>query len=104
MQLLMGVIMEAFDGRFLDGSVHPLDLSVGPGVVRSGEPMLDVVGFTDHVEAHLARPCGVAVAGLIGELDAIIGQDRIGYGMARLSVGIPGTSKPFACQPCRPVG
>ena len=36
--------------------------------------MLDVVCLADHVEAHLARPGGVPVAGLLGELDAIVGQ------------------------------
>lgn len=31
----------------------------------------------DHIEAHLARPGGVAIARLVGELNAIIGQDRV---------------------------
>lgn len=46
-------------------------------MVRFGEPVLDVVRVADHVEAHLARPGGVPVAGLLGELDAIVGQDRV---------------------------
>ena len=29
-QLVMAVVVEAFDGRLLDGSVHPLDLSIRP--------------------------------------------------------------------------
>ncbi len=70
-QLLVALVVEAFDGGLLDGAVHPLDLTVGPGVVRLGEAVLDVVGLADHVEAHLARPGGVAVARLLGELDAI---------------------------------
>jgi len=61
----------------LDGAVHPFDLAVGPRVVRLGEPVLDVVGFADHVEAHLSREGGVAVAGLLGELDTVIRQDRM---------------------------
>lgn len=28
-------------GRCLDGPVHPLDLTLGPGVVGLGEPMFD---------------------------------------------------------------
>lgn len=32
-QLIVIVIVEALDGRVLDGSVHPLDLTVGPGMV-----------------------------------------------------------------------
>ena len=73
----MALIVEAFDGRFLDGPVHPLDLSVGPRVVRFGEPVLDVVGLADHVEAHLTGPGGVPVAGLLGELDAVVGEDGV---------------------------
>ena len=76
-KLAVAVVMEAFDGRLLDGPVHALDLTVGPRVVRFGEPMLDVVGLADHVEAHLTRPGGVAVAGLLGELDAVVGQDGV---------------------------
>jgi len=53
LKLLVALIMEAFDGRLLDCAVHPLDLSVSPGVVRLGEPVHDVVRLADHVEAHL---------------------------------------------------
>ena len=70
-QLVVAVVVEAFDGSLLDGAVHALDLSVGPRVVRFGEPVLDLVRLADHVEAHLARSGGVAVARLLGELDAI---------------------------------
>ena len=73
----MTFIVEAFDGRCLDRAVHPLDVTVGLGVVRLGEPMLDIVRLADHVDAHLARPGGVAVAGLLGELNAIVGEDRV---------------------------
>lgn len=31
-------VMEALDGRLLDGAVHPLDLAVGPRMVRFGKP------------------------------------------------------------------
>jgi len=39
--------------------------------------VLNVIGFADHVEAHLARPGGVTVARLLRELDAVVGQDRV---------------------------
>ncbi len=42
-QLCVIVVVEALDGRFLDGSVHPLDLSVGPGVRHLGQAMLNAV-------------------------------------------------------------
>ena len=41
-KLVMGFVVEALDGRILDGAVHPLDLAIGPGmlglVMRSGVP------------------------------------------------------------------
>jgi hypothetical protein len=69
--------VEAFDGRLLDGPVHPLDLPVRLRTVRLGEAMPDAVGLAGHGEAHLAEPRGIPVAGLFGELNAIIGQDRV---------------------------
>lgn len=73
----MALVVEAFDGCFLDRVVHPLDLTVGPRVVRLGEAVFDVVCLADHVEAHLTRESGVTIARLIGELDAIVSQDRV---------------------------
>ena len=37
----MGLVEVSFDGRVLDGSVHPFDLTVGPGMVDLGEAVLD---------------------------------------------------------------
>lgn len=67
----MAFVMEALDGRLFDRAVHSLDLTVDPGMVLLGEPVLDVVRLTDHVEAHLPLPGGAAVARLVGELDAV---------------------------------
>jgi hypothetical protein len=63
--------VEAFDGSVLDRAVHPLDLPVAPGMIQLGEPMFDVICLADHVEAHLARESGVAIARLLRELEAI---------------------------------
>lgn len=74
-----------FDGRVPDGAVHPLDLPVGPWMVRPGEAILDTVGLADHVKAHLTRGCSGPVAGLVGEPDAVVGEDgadTIGHGSA----------------------
>ena len=77
MQLVMAVVVVSLDRRFLDGPVHALDLTIGPRVVWPGQSMLDPNCLADHVEAHLARICFVPVPGLLGELDAIVGQDRM---------------------------
>jgi hypothetical protein len=39
--------------------------------------VLDAVSFAEHVEAHLPGVGGVPVPGLVGELDAIIGLNRV---------------------------
>lgn len=45
LQLAVAVVVEASDSSVLDGSVHPLDLAVGPRVVDLGEAVLDAVGI-----------------------------------------------------------
>jgi hypothetical protein len=35
-QLIVGFVEIAFDGGVPDGAVHPLDLAVGPGMLRFG--------------------------------------------------------------------
>lgn len=44
------VVMVAFNGGFLDGMVHSLDLSVGPGVVWLGQPVFDAIFSACAVE------------------------------------------------------
>lgn len=46
-ELVVALVVEAFDGRLLDGPVHPLDLPVGPRMVRFGEPVL--VAFASQI-------------------------------------------------------
>ena len=48
--VVAGVVV-ALDGGILDGAVHPLDLAIGPRVVRFGEPVLNAVLATDLIEA-----------------------------------------------------
>ena len=112
-QLIVAVVMEAFDGGFLDGAVHPFDLAVGSGMVRLGKSVLEAVVIADHVEAHLMRKGGVAVNGLrLGELDAAVAAARrppvrsgsYGSCKARPPAGAPGIPKRSACPPCRSVG
>ena len=79
-QLGMAVVMVAFDGRFLDRSIHPFDLTVGPGMLDLGQPVLDVMLVADPVEDVVE---GVFVVRHVGELDAVVGQhgvDGIGHG------------------------
>jgi hypothetical protein len=73
-ELVMAVIMIAFDGCFLDCPVHPFDLTIGPGMFDFGEAVLNVILFADSVKDVFER---TSVVSHVGELDAIIGQDRM---------------------------
>jgi hypothetical protein len=84
-QLVVAVILVALDGGLFDGPVHSLHLPIGPRMVRLGQPMLDTVLAADLIEAmnpKAGRPA-VAIARQIGELNAVVGEDRmepIGHG------------------------
>src|SRR5438046_4450302 len=41
-QLIVSLVEEAFDGGFFEGSIHALDLAVGPGIFGFGEAVVDV--------------------------------------------------------------
>jgi hypothetical protein len=89
----VAVVVEALHGGFLDRAVHSLDLAVGPRMVRLGEPVLDAIRLTDHVEAHRPGDDRVPVPRLFCELDAIIGQDRVdlvGDGLEHVLQELPG--------------
>jgi len=76
-ELVVVVIVVALDGRLLDGPVHPLDLTVRPGVFRFRQAMLDAVAPTGPIE-WMAAALGrgpIPVPRHIGELNAVIGQD-----------------------------
>ena len=67
----MRVVVVAFDRRFFDCPVHALDLTVRPGVVHLGQPVVDLMFATDAVENVFERRC---VLFAVGELDAPLGR------------------------------
>ncbi len=76
-QLIMAILMISLHRRVLDRSVHSFDLTIGPRMVWLSQAMLDTVRLADHVEAHLPCICCVPVARLLGELDAVVRQNRV---------------------------
>ena len=79
LQLIVAGVVVALDGGLFQGSVHPLDLSVRPGVMGLCQPMLDAVlpaHEVEHVGSPSCRRSG-PVARQIAELDAVVGQDRM---------------------------
>ena len=73
--------MIAFYGRFLDGSVHALNLTVGPRVPDFGQAVFDAVFLATQVE-HVRHPCccrAIPVAWRQGELDTVVGENRVDF-------------------------
>ena len=85
-ELVVAVVVVAFDGCFLDRPVHPFDLAVGPRMVRLGQPMLDAMALAGPIEgmATQHRSWPFAVLREVGELDAVVGEhrvDEVGHGV-----------------------
>ena len=100
----MALIVEALDGRFLDGSVHSLHLPIRPRVLGLGQPVVDVVLRAAELEGVGAEELsahygffdlgdGRGTSPWYRELDAVVGEngmDLVGYGrdeMGRKSGG-----------------
>ena len=74
------------DGGFFKGPVHPFDLTVSPGMVWLGEPVLDSVLLAQQVE-HVGPPPGRRprpVFWQVAELNTVVGEqgvDLVGDGL-----------------------
>jgi len=89
-KLVVALVVEALDGRFLDRSVHAFDLAIGPGMLGLGETVIDIVPGAGQLEGmsseeFLAFKLGLnlsrspTVAAGIGEVDAVVGEDRVDF-------------------------
>ena len=87
-QLIVGLVEVAFDGRILDGAVHPFDLTVRPGMLGLCQPMIDIVkgaGVFEGVRVEepplgdhlLDLGWGPGFAGGIGEVGSVVGEDGV---------------------------
>jgi hypothetical protein len=74
MELIVAVVMEASNGGYLDGAVHPFDPTVGPGLFHLGLTMLAGVLPAGTPEDVLH---GRTVLFAVFELDAMVGEDRM---------------------------
>lgn len=50
-ELLVAVVILSLNRRVFDRAVHSLDLTVGPGVARLGQAMVNIVLGTGELEA-----------------------------------------------------
>jgi hypothetical protein len=60
----MGFVVEALDGRVLDGAVDSLDLPVRPGMVGLGKAMIDVVA---SASLSLLKTSSALIWGISGQ-------------------------------------
>ena len=80
-QLVVIVVVIAFDGCVLDRAVHSFDLAVGPGMIDLGESVFDTVlaaTQSEHVR-HISRVRRICLSRWQTELDAIIGEHRMDF-------------------------
>ena len=75
-ELVVVVVVIAFDCGFFNGAVHPLYLTIRPGVGNFCEPVLNIVFSADPVK-DMFKGCGVLFA--IGELDSVIGENDVDF-------------------------
>ena len=57
-KLIVAVVVIAANGSFFQRAVHPLDLTIRPGMFRLCEPMIDIVGGAGPFEG--VRPDALA--------------------------------------------
>jgi hypothetical protein len=72
--------MERLDSGFLDGTVHPFGLTVGPGMVWLSEFMFDpvlVAYAVEDVRPEVSPTWPVTVLRQIGECHSVIGEHRM---------------------------
>jgi hypothetical protein len=61
-EVLVGLVVEAFDGCLFECSVHAFDLSVGPGGLGFGQPMVDVVASAGELPLCYREDVGASCA------------------------------------------
>lgn len=67
--------MKAANGRFLDGAIHPFNLSVGPWMEGACQAMLDAMLMADHIKAmRLVGFCPWS----LGKLRAVVPTEHSG--------------------------
>ncbi len=78
-ELVVGVVEVALHGGLFDGSVHALDLPVGPGMIGFGESVFDPMKETEPVEWMTTEAGGwpLPVLRQIGKLDAVVGEHGV---------------------------
>ena len=116
LKLGMIVVVVTLHGGFLDGSVHPLDLSIRPRMHRLGQSMFDVEIGASRVEGVATeentlgphrldvrgRP---AISGGVGEVRAVVRQNgvdfvRNGFNEVTEEVGCDPTRRPTTARRC----
>ena len=70
----MVLVMIAVDGSLLEGSVHALDLAIGPGMIELGKSVFDDMLMT-HTIKDVFEGRGIFFA--VSKLDAVVSKDGV---------------------------
>jgi hypothetical protein len=98
-ELIVRLVMVAFDGCLLDRPVHPFDLAIRPWMTWFGETMFDVEVCASRFECVAAERQALrphrfdvvgcpAIAGRIGEMRSIVSEydvDPVRYGRGEVA-------------------
>jgi hypothetical protein len=69
------------DGRFLDGSVHPLDLPISPRMIDFGQAVFDSMFLANAIEEMLESP---SILEAVGKLNALALQTAMEVGASQI--------------------
>ena len=89
-ELSVIIVMKPFDSSFLNRSVHPLDLSIGPWMLDPGEGDIQCTFSTSLIKDVLRS---VAISDMIRELDALICQHymyAVGHSLIQIAQDLRG--------------
>src|SRR5258705_6521665 len=77
----MTIVVIAFNGGFLDRSVHAFDLAVRPRVLDLSEPVLDAILAAAHVKyvGHVFGCWAIGVSRGKGELNPVVREDGVDF-------------------------
>jgi hypothetical protein len=76
------VVVEGFDSGVLNGVVHSLGLTVGPGVIRLRQSMFDAMFMTNAIKDMWPKEASrgaLSVLGQIGERHSVVGEHFVDF-------------------------
>jgi hypothetical protein len=77
LEVPVGLVVRLLHGGLFEGTVQAFHLTIGPGMVGLGQPMVNAILLTEAIQ-DLGERVYIALA--VGELATVIGQHRMDLG------------------------